>query len=227
MCAEPDVTPILPFISSLNIAALPENWDEKIRKFYRILIKQNESFNLTRITHPDDFLFKHIADSLLIVSILPEIRTAPWSIADIGCGAGFPGIPLALTFPKLNLTEIDSSRKKVNFTETLATGLGLDNCRSAWGQARELSRSADFQGKFDLVIARAVKDTAYQIREFSRFVKADGGRLVSYKTPRTIERERLAVIHEAKKFRYTAETSPILELPNDYGQRQFWVLKKE
>jgi 16S rRNA (guanine527-N7)-methyltransferase len=213
------------FLTTIGISSFPKKWVENIDLYYDFLYAQNTKKNLTSITNFDEFLVKHIVDSLLVVSVLPTITTEGLKIADVGSGAGLPGVPLALTFPNLKLTEIDSVRKKTNFTRQLVDDLHLNNCQTVLGRARELSRMPEFKGKCDIVLARAVSNAASLIRECHRFLKSNGGLMILYKTPKSIALERSEGTREARKRNLTVRESAVFTLPRGFGERQFLIVK--
>ena len=203
----------------------PPEWPARIARFHQLLLAANADCNLTAITGYGDFLHKHIADSLLLAAACPALRTAALDLADIGCGGGFPGLPLALTFPRLRCVEIDSLAKKVALVGRFIEDLHLTGCRAVAGSARELARRPEFAGHFDLVVVRAVGDTPDLIKTCRGFLKP-AGQLVAYKTPAQVEAERLLVEREAAKFHLAVSVSPIFDLPASAGQRQFWLLTR-
>ena len=205
---------------------LPEGWSERIDRFHALLIEANVRCNLTRLTSRDDFLYKHVADSLLVCQVWPAIRNDGLRVADIGCGGGIPGIPLALTFPALRVTEVDSSRKKVSCVREFIEALGLSDCDAIAVRARELAHRESFQGAFDLVVARAVDRTSKLIRECRRLL-APGGALISYKTPDQVREDATAVAREAAKADLQTRASPTLPLPGGRGERQFVVVARQ
>ena len=225
MSYEAEFSELLSFFNSFGLTHLPTGWQSRIRDVFKFITAANENVNLTRITSFNEFLVKHIADSLLLRAIVPRIGTQPLAIADVGCGAGFPGIPLALTFPESTYTEIDSNTKKSVFVETLIESLNLKNCNRICGRGRELARRPQFRGKFDIVLARAVKETSYLITECRHFVRQHTGMLVAYKTPSSIEKERAPAERMATKFRLQLIESPIFKLPDNFGERQFFLIK--
>ena len=218
------------FLGSLQILDYPQGWEQKILTTYRLLLEANQKINLTRITAFRDYLIKHVADSLLLKAILPDLAKKSLNIADVGCGPGFPGIPLALTFSNVAVTEIDSTQKKIDFVQSLIEQLNLNNCQTIHARAGELANRREFRQTYDLVIARAVKNTQYLIRE-CRYLMAPGwGRLIVYKTPNKIDEERREVEKVAKKFHLFFSESKIFELPAKLGDRQFIMIthqKKE
>lgn len=214
------------YLESLGIIP-PAGTGERLRAFHRMLTTANNRHNLTRITEFDDFLFKHVADSLLVAAAWPPVARSRLFVADVGCGAGFPGLPLAILFPGISTVEIDSSTKKISCVEHFVEDLDLPRCRPTVSRARELSRRAGYRGAFDLVLARAVSDTPSLIRECRLFLKPTGSALIAYKTPRAIAEEKTLVEREAAKAHLEVNASDVYRLPRQRGERQFWILSRE
>ena len=127
---------------------------ELFAKYDDFLIDYNTKINLTRIIDPREVAVKHFGDSLTILTqdVLPQGA----SIADVGTGAGFPGIPLAISRPDLQITLMDSLRKRIEFLRELIQALGITNVTLVWGRAEELGQNPQYRDRFDIVIARAV-----------------------------------------------------------------------
>ena len=127
---------------------------ELFAKYDDFLIDYNTKINLTRIIDPREVAVKHFGDSLTLLTqdVLPQGA----SIADVGTGAGFPGIPLAISRPDLQITLMDSLRKRIEFLRELIQALGITNVTLVWGRAEELGQNPQYRDRFDIVIARAV-----------------------------------------------------------------------
>ena len=127
---------------------------ELFAKYDDFLIDYNTKINLTRIIDPREVAVKHFGDSLTLLTqdVLPQGA----SIADVGTGAGFPGIPLAISRPDLQITLMDSLRKRIEFLRELIQALGITNVTLVWGRAEELGQNPQYRNRFDIVIARAV-----------------------------------------------------------------------
>lgn len=165
---------------TLGIAWSPDK-TEKFRLFQERLIEKNKQFNLTGITDPLDICEKHFLDSLSLVKAV-DLSTQPLKVADVGTGAGFPGIPLAIVFPNLNITLIDSTGKKIRFVEEMIKELGLSNATAVLGRAEELGRpGAGFHKAFDIVVARAVAKLDVLLGQAMPLVKP-GGSLIAMKS---------------------------------------------
>lgn len=143
---------------------LPLN-NAQVRQFeayLRLLVEWNQRFNLTAITEYDDVQIKHFLDCLAgWPVVLEELGathplTRPLHLADIGTGAGFPGLPLKIVAPRLKLTLVDGTGKKVQYLRQVVETLALRAVDVVQGRAEELGHNNAFRGQFDLVTARAV-----------------------------------------------------------------------
>ena len=183
----------------------PGIFAENCEKLRLLLEEANTHVNLTRITGKEEFDLKHAADSLLIARFFPEIASGTHTVADLGCGAGFPTLILALAFPGLELLAIDGTLKKLRFVESAARALSLENVRVVHGRIEELNRQTEFRRRFDFVTARAVAASPELARKASGFPRK-GGRFVFYKTPGQAA-EEMPLLGEGWR------TTPEFELP--------------
>jgi 16S rRNA (guanine527-N7)-methyltransferase len=123
-------------------------------RYYTLLIEWNEKINLTAITDPKEVAVKHIIDSLscLQADFFPE----NCSLIDVGTGAGFPGLPLKIVRPDIQVTLLDSLNKRVNFLKEVAESLALADVRVIHGRAEEAARAKEHRERYHLATARAV-----------------------------------------------------------------------
>ncbi len=126
---------------------------DKFDLYAKMLVEKNEQVNLTAITDPDGILNKHFLDSILPLAELDIPQGA--AVIDVGTGAGFPGIPMKLLRPDLQLTLLDSLQKRVTVLEEFCEALGLTDVRCIHGRAEEAGKGTLREG-FDLVTSRAV-----------------------------------------------------------------------
>ena len=185
-----------------------ENFIDDCSILKNILFSENRKYNLTSIKEDNDYWNKHIADSLSIVRLFPELRKNSLKLADIGCGAGFPSLVLAIAFKHLKITGIDSIQKKINFVELAAKQLGLNNLDVVWGRARELK----IIKRYDYVIARAVAEPIKIFKE-SRKLLNKTGKIVIYQTPKTDTPSPDILNKLTQKYSYVWEKSSEFLLP--------------
>ena len=151
---------------------------EKLDIYARLLVEWNEKMNLTAITDPVGVTVKHFADSLTAAPLLPA---GDFSLIDVGTGAGFPGVPLALYRPDCRLTLLDSLNKRLIFLEAVCKELALP-VTLIHARAEEGGRKADLRERFDVATARAVVALPTLCEYCLPFVKV-GGRFIALKGP--------------------------------------------
>jgi 16S rRNA (guanine527-N7)-methyltransferase len=198
----------------------PEAFHTDCLTLWQELCETNRSVNLTRITSLDDFWIKHVLDSLAIAKFFPELSSAEITLADIGCGAGFPSLVLAIAYKNINVTAIDSINKKTAFVKNTAQKLDLNNLQVFTARARELNCREEWQGKYDIITARAVAESVKIFKETNRLLKSDG-KIILYKTPEQIKTEiaLLEKISAKQAFKWTVTSE--FELAQNSGTRQF------
>jgi 16S rRNA (guanine527-N7)-methyltransferase len=125
--------------------------------YHALLLEWNARFNLTAITDPREIATRHFLDSLTVALGVPRARWAgALRLLDVGSGAGFPGLALAIAFPQWHVTAMESTGKKVTFLRHVATTLGLTHARVLEGRAEALAHAPAERGRYDVVTARAV-----------------------------------------------------------------------
>lgn len=147
-------------------------------QYYKLLIEWNEKINLTSITDYKDVVVKHFIDSLSIVNSMD--MNAEYSLIDIGTGAGFPGIPLKIVFPMLDVVLVDSLDKRVKFLNIVIKELGLKNIKAVHARAEEFGHS-NYRETFDICVTRAVANLAV-VSEYCLPLVSVGGYFVAYKS---------------------------------------------
>lgn len=144
----------------------------------------NDKVNLTAITDREEFIRKHFLDSLTCCPF-PETEKAE-KIIDVGTGAGFPGIPLALMFPDKKFTLMDSLKKRLKIIDELVGESGIANVRTLHGRAEDLGRVKEHREQYDLCVSRAVANLAVLAEYTLPFLKL-GGTLLAYKGPEALQ----------------------------------------
>lgn len=153
---------------------------EEFEEFKKFLLEYNEHTNLTRITDDDDFNVKHFLDSLSIFRT--KLIDHDKKIIDIGTGAGFPGIPLKLYDKSLDITLLDSLKKRIDFLNLVIDKFELKNIEAIHARAEEIARDVKYREQYDIAISRAVANLATLSEYALGFVKV-GGYFISQKGP--------------------------------------------
>ncbi len=147
---------------------------EKLETFKNLVLEKNKVMNLTAIPE-EDFDLKHFVDSLRLLDFVQ----LHGRVLDLGTGAGFPGIPLALVLPQVDFVLMDSLRKRINFLEEVSLSLGLTGLELLHARAEEAARK-DYREAFDFVVTRALAPLPVLLEYTIPFLK-EGGYLYAYK----------------------------------------------
>ncbi|MBU5668462.1 16S rRNA (guanine(527)-N(7))-methyltransferase RsmG [Peptoniphilus sp. MSJ-1] len=153
---------------------------DKFEEYKRLILEYNEHTNLTRITEEDEFNVKHFLDSLSILK--SGVIKEGLKIIDIGTGAGFPGMPVKIYNENLEITLLDSLRKRIDFLNGVIEKLKLDNIIAVHERAEEAARNEKYREKYDIALSRAVANLATLSEYTLGFVKV-GGYFISQKGP--------------------------------------------
>ena len=155
--------------------------DEQLAHFYRfyqLLLEWNGRMNLTAITDERDVIYKHFIDSIAVLKYVEFKENS--AVIDVGCGAGFPGIPLKIMQPEIKLTLMDSVNKKLDFVREAASVLGLSDVSCIHGRAEDLGRDKELRNSFDFCVSRAVSELAVLTELCLPFIKKQS-LFISYK----------------------------------------------
>ncbi|MDQ0158382.1 16S rRNA (guanine(527)-N(7))-methyltransferase RsmG [Alkalibacillus salilacus] len=139
--------------------SLTETQLQQFRTYYDVLVEWNEKMNLTGITNREDVYLKHFFDSIS-AAFYTDFASEPLSICDVGAGAGFPSIPLKIVYPHLQITIVDSLKKRITFLNHLADQLNLSDVAFYHDRAESFGKNTKFRESFDFVLARAVARTS-------------------------------------------------------------------
>ena len=204
---------------------LTDRQAEQFVQYYELILKWNSFMNLTAITEFHEVVKKHFIDSISIVKAFPDLTNNFESVIDIGTGAGFPGIPLKIVFPELNITLLDSLNKRVQFLNEVTNCLGLGNVSVIHGRAEDYARPNKLREKFDLCVSRAVANLTTLSEYCIPFVKLDGY-FISYKSEKIVEEYENAK-NAIKILGGRVDRQVELIIPNSDIYRNLFVIKKE
>lgn len=151
------------------------------QRLYAEVLKGNQQLNLTRITDPQEFWEKHLWDSLRGIQawLTPASISSSLRVIDVGTGAGFPGIPIAIAHPDWQVTLLDSTRKKIDFLEVLLASLSI-TAETIVGRAEQVGQMPYYRESYDLAVIRAVA-TASACAEYTLPLLKLGGTAVLYR----------------------------------------------
>lgn len=188
--------------------SLDERQIELFARYADRLLAANARTNLTRITAPDAVAVKHFVDSLSVLAACPDLSLRA-RVADIGTGAGFPGVPLKIVRPDLRLTLIDSLNKRLVFLRDLVADLGLENVLLVHARAEDIGRDPAHRDRYDLATARAVAALPTLLEWCAPLVRT-GGRFVAMKSA-TVDEELAASASAQRDLRVRlAQDVPVL-----------------
>lgn len=170
--------------------------EQQLQRYYDILSEWNKKINLTAITEYKDVVVKHFLDSALILKSELFVGqglsdAGDSSVLDLGTGAGFPGIVLAVLYPGYHYTLVDSLNKRIEFLHIIKEELGLDQIRLYHGRAEDFGRDPEFRNQFDFVVSRAVAELPVLLEYCIPFVKPEGY-FISYKGKKCEEEIKLS-----------------------------------
>ena len=205
-------------LKELNIE-LNEEMLLNLEKYYNILKEENEKYNLTRIIEKEAVYLKHFYDCLTITKIIDINKE---SICDLGSGAGFPGLVLAICFPNAKLTLIESNGKKCNFLNIVKEKLSLQNVNIINARVEEYAK--ENRELFDIVTARAVAPIKHLLEYGVPLVKVDGY-FVAMKS--NIEEETNNIKNYYNKLNINLEEKIEFNLPKENSLRTLLKYQKK
>jgi 16S rRNA (guanine527-N7)-methyltransferase len=203
----------------------------QFQQLYELIVAGNQKLNLTRITAPEEFWEKHLWDSLRGISsvhnsqfTIHNLINSKLRIIDIGTGAGFPGIPVAIALPQTEVVLLDATQKKITFLNALIAEMSLQNTRTLVGRAENINQQPQHHQKYDLALVRAVAAADVCANYALPFLKSEG-LAVLYRGNWTIEEEK-TLQTTANKLGGTIESIEKFTTPLSYSIRHCIYLRK-
>ncbi|MDD6051426.1 MAG: 16S rRNA (guanine(527)-N(7))-methyltransferase RsmG [Clostridiales bacterium] len=171
----------------LNECGIPhdEVLPGKLLRYHELLLDWNTRMDLTAVTDEAEMMDKHYVDSLSALSV-PGLIPPSGSLIDVGTGAGFPGLPLALACPDLQVTLMDAQQKRLTFLQAVIDELGVRNVKLVHARAEDGAQFPQHRERYDIAVARAVASLAVLSEYLLPYVKV-GGKALCWKGPALME----------------------------------------
>ncbi|MEH2097806.1 16S rRNA (guanine(527)-N(7))-methyltransferase RsmG [Nostoc sp. 'Peltigera membranacea cyanobiont' 213] len=208
------------------------NWQPTVQqqaqfqRLYDLILEGNLQLNLTRITDPQEFWEKHLWDSLrgIVPLLSANFSPTPPAIIDIGTGAGFPGVPVAITVPNCPITLLDSTGKKITFIDNILTELALTNAKTIVSRAEEIGHHPQHRQAYDIALIRAV-GTASVCAEYALPLLKLSGLAIIYRGNWT-EEETTSLQNAVKQLGGVIESIEQFTTPLSHSIRHCVYLRK-
>ncbi len=170
--------------NSIGIA-LSKEQERAFLSFLDLLYERNKTTNIVAHSEKKEIIWRHFIDSIAIPPIFNNVfvNNKQVTLLDIGTGGGFPGVPLKIIYPHIQLSLMEATNKKVEFLKKLVADLCLENISILWGRAEEFGQQEQYREKYDVVVARALAELNTLVELALPFVK-DKGMFIAYKGPR-------------------------------------------
>jgi 16S rRNA (guanine527-N7)-methyltransferase len=207
-------------LKELNLE-LSDIQKQQFMDYYEMLVEKNKVMNLTAITELSEVINKHFIDSLTIIKV---IKFKNQKILDLGTGAGFPGIPLKIAFPDLEIVLLDSLNKRLIFLQEVIEKLELKNITTLHGRAEDFGKDPKYREKYDICVSRAVAKLSSLSEYCIPYVNKDGY-FISYKSGK-VEEELISSQRAFKLLGAKLETVNSFLLPGTEIERSLIVIKK-
>ncbi|NLT58938.1 MAG: 16S rRNA (guanine(527)-N(7))-methyltransferase RsmG [Clostridiales bacterium] len=201
---------------------LPEPVQQRLCRYLALLFEKNKVMNLTAVTEPGEMVRRHLLDSLAPIKL--GLLEGPCALADIGTGAGLPGLPLALARPQDSVLLIDSLQKRIAFLEEVLQALPAPNAAACLGRAEELFHAPALREGFDVVTARAVAELR-RLAEYCLPALRVGGLFLPFKSAgveQELEEARNAIGTLGGKL----ERVLVYRVPGEPAERLLPVIRK-
>ena len=207
--------------------SLPALTEEKAQKLYDLttrMLEVNKSMNLTAIKDEESVILRHYADSLAVSHYIPSGS----KVIDVGCGAGFPTLPLAIFRPDISITALDSTAKRIEYVKQTANMLSLNNVTAIAERAEVLASNPSYRESFDVATARAVAAMPILTELCLPFVRV-GGSFVAMKAAKGDDEAKISANAVAKcgGRLVSVDEHPLYSRTGDSEQRVIITVSKE
>lgn len=211
---------LLEIDSKAGTLTITDDEADRLYRYMELLLEWNQKMNLTALTDPREIMTKHFLDSAAGQAFLPAGR-----IADIGTGAGFPGLVLKIMQPERQLVLMDALNKRLNFLKEVCGDLGLSGVELVHERAEEAGRKEIYRQQYEAVVARAVAPLPVLLEYCIPFVKT-GGMFLAYKGP-GLQEELLQSKNALKVLGCTVEGTHEIKEPEEGWSHWIAVVRKE
>lgn len=201
---------------------LSENQLKQFQLYFDLLIETNKVMNLTAITEMEEVVLKHFIDSIALVQY---ISLSKKRVIDVGTGAGFPGIPLAILCSDAQFMLMDSLNKRIKFLNEVIKVCELENVKTIHSRAEDLGRNKNFREQYDLCVSRAVANMSTLLEYCIPFIKV-GGKFISYKSGDVKDELQKSEVAQQELGCKRKKIIPF-ELPQSDMQRTFVIFEKK
>jgi len=167
-------------LTSCGIPHVPE-LPAMLARYHELLLDWNSRMDLTAVTEEGEMIDRHYMDSLMPLT-LPGMLPERGTVIDVGTGAGFPGLPLAMALPQMQFTLLDAQQKRLTFLQAVVDELHLSNVALVHARAEDGARQKELREQFDVAVARAVAPTCVLAEYLLPYVKV-GGKALCWKGP--------------------------------------------
>ncbi len=198
---------------------------EALERYMELLLDWNQRMNLTTVTEPSEVATKHFLDSAAGIAVLKEEETAGWKVADVGTGAGFPGMVLKILRPDWKVSLMDALQKRLSFLGQVKEDLALTDVDLVHERAEDAGRKEAFRESFDLIVSRAVASLPVLLELCLPLVRS-GGLFLAYKGPGLTE-ELEAAKTALLKLGATVERVDSIRIEGEDWEHRIAVIRKE
>ena len=195
-----------------------------LQRYVELLLDENARVNLTGTRAAEGLWGQHVCDSLALLGLIADLQ--PQSLIDVGTGGGLPGLVIACVCPRLRVTLMDATKKKLDALERMAAALDLNNVATLWGRAEALAHNSAHRERYDAATVRAVGDLRTCVEYATGFVKP-GGQAWFFRSVASAAEDVELALKAANRCRMTHLETRVYQLPEPHGQRALLHYRKD